>query len=196
MDDADLAEKMARASAGDEAAVRDLLRRFEPEVRMIVRARLPRRLRSQFDSTDFVQAVWEDVFAKDGPDLSRFTSARHFLGFLEAVARNKVFEEHRRRTRTKKYDLAREEPLYVRKGDRVVPREVPGNDPTPSQETQAVDRLDQILAGLDPEAKQMVLLRRRGLNYAEIGARLNRHESAVRRVIDGLRQRMEERQWR
>ena len=38
MDDADLAERLDRAKAGDEAALRDLLKRFEGEVRMVVRA--------------------------------------------------------------------------------------------------------------------------------------------------------------
>jgi RNA polymerase sigma-70 factor (ECF subfamily) len=195
MDDADLAERLATASKGDEAAIQDLLRHFEPEVRLMVRGKLPKALRSRFDSADFVQSIWGDVFTQEGPDLARFTSARHFLGFLAGVARNKVFEEHRRQTRTRKYDLAREEPLYVRRGNRVVPREVAGNDPTPSQETQAVDRLDQLLAGLSTEERQMVLLRRRGLTFAEIGARLGRHESAVRRVIEDIRQRMEARRW-
>jgi RNA polymerase sigma-70 factor (ECF subfamily) len=195
MDDGDLAERMAKAAGGDENAVRELLLHFEPEVRMVVRGKLPRSLRSQFDSTDFVQSVWESVFTKDGPELARFTNARHFLGFLAGVARNKVFEEHRRRTRTKKYNLSREEPLYVRRGNRVVPRDVPASDPSPSQETQAGDRLSQLLKGLTPEERQIVLLRRRNLTYAEIGEALNRHESAVRRVIDDIRRRMEDRDW-
>ena len=67
---------------------------------------------------DFVQAVWQSVLTKDGQDLGRFTNARHFRGFLAGVARNKVFEEYRRQTRTRKYNLKREEPLYVRRGDR------------------------------------------------------------------------------
>lgn len=195
MDDADLAQRMAQASEGDQAAVSDLLRHFEPEVRMVVRGRLPKTLRSQFDSTDFVQSVWESVFTRDGADLTGFTSVRHFLGFLSGVARNKVFEEHRRLTRTQKYALAREEPLYVRRGNRVVPREVAASDPSPSQEAQADDRLAQLLEGRTPEERQMVLLRQRGLTFAQIGERLNRHESAVRRVIEGIGRRMEARRW-
>lgn len=195
MDDADLAERMARASAGDETAVRELLCHFEPEVRMVVRGRLPRALRSKFDSTDFVQSVWESVFTRDRTDLARFTSARHFLGFLEGVARNKVYEEHRRRTRTRKYNLNREQPLYVRRGNREVPREVAANDPTPSQETQAGDRLEQLLEGLDPRGREMVELRRSGLTFVEIAARLDCSESAVRRLIEEIRRRMEDRLW-
>ena len=105
MDDEDLAGLIEQAKAGDEFALRDLLSRCEEDVRMVVRARLPRALRSQFDSMDFVQAVWQSVFTGPDRDLGRFENVRHLRGFLAGVAQNKVFEEHRRRTRTQKYDL-------------------------------------------------------------------------------------------
>jgi RNA polymerase sigma-70 factor (ECF subfamily) len=145
---------------------------------------------------DFVQAVWQSVLTKDGKDLGRFTNARHFRGFLAGVARNKVFEEHRRRTRTRKYSLIREEPLYVRRGDRELPREVPAPDPTPSQDAQAHDRFAQLVAGRSAQEAQVVELRRRGLTFDEIAAQTGLSERAVRRVIEAIRQRMEARKWR
>src|SRR4051812_23910899 len=151
MDDGDLAGLIARVKAGDEDAIRDLIHLFEEDVRTIVRVRLPQSLRSQFDSMDFVQAVWQSVLTRDLEDLGRFTNERHLRGFLAGVARNKVFEEHRRRTRTRKYSVQREEPLYVRRGGRELPREVAAPDPTPSQDAQARDRYAQIVAGRTPE---------------------------------------------
>ena len=195
MNDVDLADLIVRAKAGDEVAVEDLLHRFENEVRMVVRGRLPRALRSQFDSMDFVQAVWTSVLTKDGPDLSRFDSSRRLMGYLAGVARNKVIEEHRRRTQTHKYNLKREEPLYVRRGNREIPREVAASDPSPSQDAQAHDRLAQLLQGRSTQERQVVELRRRGLTFAEIAEKLGVHESAVRRIIDGIRQGLELRKW-
>ncbi len=194
MDDADLAERMARAKAGDEAAVFELIERFEDEVRMVVRGRLPRAMRSQFDSMDFVQAVWKSVFTGERPDPERFNNRQHFLAYLAGVARNKVFEEHRRRT-THKYDIARQEPLFVRRGDREFPRDVPATDPSPSQDAQARDRLDQILEGRTPQERQVVDLRRSGLTYDEIAEQLGLHESAVRRIVASIRQCLEARKW-
>jgi RNA polymerase sigma factor (sigma-70 family) len=196
MDDVDLAERMVRAKAGDELAIRELLVRFEDEVRMVIRGRLPRSLRSKFDSMDFVQSVWQDVFTSERLDPERFENAKHLLGYLAGVARNKVFEEHRRRTQTHKYNLRREEPLYVRRGNREVPREVAASDPSPSQDAQAKDRLAQLLEGRSPLERQVVELRRRGLTYADIGERLGMHESAVRRIVDSIRQALESRRWR
>ena len=62
MDEGDFADLM-RAAPGraTEAAAADLLGQFEADVRTMVRVRLPRILRSQFDSMDFVQAVWASV---------------------------------------------------------------------------------------------------------------------------------------
>ena len=72
MDDDDLAGLVARVKSGNEAAVRELLLRFEDEVRMMVRVRLPRSLRSQFDSMDFVQAVWKSFFSGFGREPDRW----------------------------------------------------------------------------------------------------------------------------
>ena len=82
------------------------------------------------------------------------------------------------------------------KGDRDVPREVTATDPSPSQDAQTDDRLAQILEGRTAEERQVVELRRDGLTYEEIAARLGVHESAVRRLITSIRDRLEARKWR
>jgi RNA polymerase sigma-70 factor (ECF subfamily) len=196
MDDDDLAGLIDRIKAGDEDAIRELVRQFEGDVRTIVRVRLPQSLRSQFDTMDFVQAVWQSVLTKEGQDLGQFTNSRHLRGYLAGVARNKVFEEHRRRTRTQKYNLRRQEPLYVRQGDRDLPREVAAPDPTPSQDAQAHDRFAQLLEGRSPEEATVVELRRRGLTFEEIAEQTGLSERSVRRIIEAIRQRMEARKWR
>ncbi len=192
MDDRDLDDLLQRAKAGDGAALRELLRLFEDEVRMVVRNRLPRALRSQYDSMDFVQAVWQSVYTGEGIDLDQFENPRHLFAYLAGMAKNKVYEEHRRRT-SQKYNIARQEPLFVRRGNREIPRDVPANDPSPSQDAQAGDRLAQLLQGRSPQECQVVDLRRLGLTYDEIADQLGIHESAVRRIVSSIRQRLEDR---
>lgn len=191
MDDADFAETLAHARSGDEQALKRLLHSFEGEVRQAVRDRLPRVLRSRFDSMDFVQAVWQSVFAGNRSPVESFDNARHFRAFLAGVARNKVLEEFRRNTKTRKFDLSREEPLYVRRGPRDAARELPSPDPSPSQEAQAGECWDRLLAGGSPRETQVVVLRRQGLTIAEIAERLQLPEWSIRRTIDGARKRLE-----
>ncbi|WP_435009103.1 RNA polymerase sigma factor [Tundrisphaera lichenicola] len=202
MDDVDFADLIGRARAGEGAAISAILSQFEPEVRTMVRVRLPRALRNQFDSMDFVQAIWTSVFTGKADECVEFADAHHFRGYLAGVARNKVFEEHRRLTRTKKYDLGREERLYVRKGEREVPREVAAPDPSASETFQARDRFGQLTEGRSADEVKIVELRRQGLTFEEIAKKLEIGERSVRRVIesirerDAIRARMENRQWR
>jgi len=190
-DDEDFTGLMARAKAGDPAAIRDFLSRFEPEVRMMVRARLPKKLRTQFDSLDFVQAVWQSFFVEPAPDAPNFDKVEHLRGFLAGVVRNKVFEQHRRLTKTEKYDVSREERLYVRRGDRDVPREVVSPDPSPSQEAQETDCMTQLTAGRSQREVDVISLRRLGLTFDEIAIRTGVNERTVRRIINSARSRME-----
>ncbi len=195
MDDIDFAGLIAQVKDGDEAAIGRLIDQYGSEVRMMVRRRLPARLRNQFDTVDFTQVVWSSVITDCRDRAEPFDDAKHLLGFLAGVVHNKIAQEYRRRTRTRKYDIGREQPLYVRRGSRDVLREVPADDPTPSEEVQAEDRLDQLVAGRSPVEVQIVELRRQGLTIDEVAARLNLHEKAVRRVLDALRSRMEARRW-
>jgi RNA polymerase sigma-70 factor (ECF subfamily) len=189
----DVARLLARAKTGDEEAIRDFLTRFEWEVRMMVRARLPKKLRTQFDSADFVQAVWQSFFSDLGCETPEFERAEHVRRFLAGVVRNKVYEQHRKLTRTDKYDVSREERLYIRRGGHDVPREVVSPDPSPSEAAQAEDRLAQLTEGRSAREVQVISLRRQGLTFDEIAALTGVHERTVRRIIELARARMESR---
>lgn len=191
MDDVEFSRLMKRARDGDDDAIGALLREFEDDVRLMVRVRLPRALRAQFDSMDFVQAVWKSVLADPDARETDFSGAGHFRGFLAGVARNKVNDEYRRRTRRRKYDLNREEPLYVRRGGRDLPRELAAADPTPSQQIQAIDCLERLVSGRSPREAEILELRRLDLTFEEVADRLGLSDRTVRRVIDEARLRLE-----
>ncbi len=190
MDHDELASLLVRVRAGDEAATCILLKSFEDDVRKAVRGRLPRSLRTQFDSMDFVQSVWQSFFSSCDQDPQAFQNARHLRKYLAGVARNKVLEVHRQRTRTKKYDMNREERLDAHRGDLDVQREVPAAGPSPSQDAQAGDRLALLIAGRSPEEVRIIELRRQGLTLKEVAERIGKDERSVRRVIDAIRVRM------
>jgi RNA polymerase sigma-70 factor (ECF subfamily) len=189
----EITDLMERAKAGDEAATREFLARFEHEVRNIVRGRLPRQLRTQFDSMDFVQAVWQSFFSRLRDQPRDFENVRHLRSFLAGVARNKIYAEHRRLTRTVKRELAREERLYLTRGEREFERPLISPEPTPSQTLQASDRLAQLITGCNPSEVQVITLRHQGLTFDEIAKRTRISERSVRRIIDEARSRMETR---
>jgi RNA polymerase sigma-70 factor (ECF subfamily) len=193
MDDPKFRNLVARARAGDEDAVGELLRAFEDDVRTMVRVRLPRLLRTQFDSLDFVQAVWKSVLAAWVEKESDFENPAHFRGFLAGVTRNKVLAEYRRRTRTRKYDLGREEPLRLHRGSGVEPQALLSSDPTPSEEAQVHDRMDWLTEGRPRETRVVELLQQ-GSTQEEISRQLGVSDRTVRRIIEGFRLRWSERE--
>ena len=189
--DDNFADLMRRAMAGDPVAIRDFVALFERELQIMVRNQLPRKLRTQYDSVDFVQAVWKSFFQDLRERPQGFDNAEHLRKFLSAVVRNKVNEQHRRLTRTGKYNVSREQSLYIRRGDRDVLRDVVSHEPSPSEEAQGRDRLKQLTAGRSPIEIEVLMLRRQGLTHDEIAARVGINERSVRRTIDAVRSQLE-----
>src|ERR1700760_1718831 len=129
----DIAGFLARIQAGDEAAARELLARYEAEVRLVVRRQLPRLLRSRFDSLDFLQSVWGSFFRRVRSGPAEFEDSRHLVAFLARAAKNKVIDEYRRAA-SRKQDTRRGDPLWTG-GAR--PKEVAPDIDTPSELAEA-----------------------------------------------------------
>src|ERR1700749_3793425 len=120
---------LRRLHDGDEDAARELLTRFEAEVRLVVRRQLPRLLRSRFDSLDFLQSVWGSFFRRMRTAPTEFEDSRHLVAFLARAAKNKVIDEYRR-SASRKHDMHREEPLW---GDGRRPTDLPDPIDSPSE---------------------------------------------------------------
>jgi RNA polymerase sigma-70 factor (ECF subfamily) len=185
--ESELSQFLRRIQAGDEGAARELLSRFEAEVRLVVRRQLPRLLRSRFDSLDFLQSVWGSFFRRMRSDPTEFEDSRHLVAFLARAAKNKVIDEYRRAA-SRKHDMHREEPLWV---DGRRPKDVPDPIDSPSEVAQAHEVLVR-LRELMPAGRRTILeLKAEGLSSKDIGERLGISERTVQRVLEDLRRRME-----
>ncbi|WP_337176861.1 sigma-70 family RNA polymerase sigma factor [Paludisphaera sp.] len=185
--DGQLADFLTRIQHGDQAAARELLQRYESEVRLVVRRQLPRLLRSRFDSLDFLQSVWGSFFRRMRDAPAEFEDSRHLVAFLARAAKNKVIDEYRRAASLKN-DMHREEPLW---GDGDRPREVAAPIDSPSEVAQAHEAYDRLHALLPRERRTMLELKAQGLSSKDIGERLGVSERTVQRVLEDLRRRVE-----
>jgi RNA polymerase sigma-70 factor (ECF subfamily) len=188
-EESDLPGFLARIQAGDEDAARELLARYEAEVRLVVRRQLPRLLRSRFDSLDFLQSVWGSFFrrVRSGHGPAEFEDSRHLVAFLARAAKNKVIDEYRRAA-SRKQDMHREEPLWT-EGNR--PKDLPAQIDSPSELAQAREVFGRLRDAL-PESKRCILeLKAEGLSSRDIGERLGISERTVQRVLEELRRRAE-----
>lgn len=175
----DLAELLQRIREGSDDAVRTFIERYGPYVLMIIRRRLDRRLRSKFDSLDFMQDVWASLFV-DPPMPDAFTEPKSLFKFLAKMARNKVIDALRQGA-AQRNDVKRERSLDGSVFAAVAATRA--TSPTPSAIAVANEQWDQLVTE-SPELDQQVLdLRRQGFKQADISRRLNLHPKTVRRVL-------------
>jgi RNA polymerase sigma factor (sigma-70 family) len=183
-EEGELRRLLARIHEGDEDAARELLRRYEAKVRLVVRRQLPRLLRARFDSQDFVQSIWGSFFRRIKASPTELEGTENLIGFLARAARNKVIDEYRRAS-SRKHDMRREESIWA--GNEL--RELAGASDTPDEVAEASEALDR-LRELVPASRRNVLnLKAEGLTTVEIAARLGLGERTVRRVLEDLRRR-------
>jgi RNA polymerase sigma-70 factor (ECF subfamily) len=178
---------LARIRAGDELAARELLTRYEAQVRLVVRRQLPRLLRSRFDSLDFLQSVWGSFFRRMSTGPEEFEDPRFLVTFLARVARNKVIDQYRRAA-SRKQDMRREEPLSLG-GSRS--REFVADQETPSEVAEANEAYDRLREWLPADRREILGLKLEGLSSREIAERLGLSERTVRRALEDLRRRAE-----
>ena len=187
----DLADLLEKARAGDEAAANQIVTRFEPELRTLIRARLPQKLRKVFDSGDALQEVWRSFLCpKRGAENAVVPASDQIRAYLMTMVKNRVSEEHRKFTQTRKYDLGLERPLIHTLGDKTTPVDLPSQDPTPSQICMADEALKGMLKG-QPSKEQFMLERRHlGWTHGEIADAIGQTERTVRRFFEKLQHRM------
>ncbi len=172
---------MGQLRLGSQDAGWELVATYGPHIQTVVRRGLDKRLRSKFDSLDFVQAVWASFFRSPGR-LDGIETPEQLIGLLAAFARNKMVDEFRRRY-TLKYDVTREVPIEVAVAD---PESVFTHDPTPSQVAIAREMWERSLESLSPLHQKIVNLRFEGATFDEIAVELQVSKRTAQRVIDRL----------
>lgn len=180
--DPEFAALIEQVRAGSQEAAWQLVERYGRDVQRFVRRSLHQRLRSKFDSLDFVQIVWGSFFR--APErLQGMARAEQLIAYLATLAKFKVLTEVRRRLQTEKYDVKRED---VSGASHTSPDENSGPLPTASAVAIAKERWDQLLADEPEQVKRIVELRLQGTTYNEIADNLHIHERTARKTIKRL----------
>ena len=177
---------MQRVRAGCPEAARQLLDRYGRYLVRVVRRKLHSKLRSKFDSGDFVQSVWASFFALDLGNY-QFDCPEALAGFLAILARNKVVEEVRHRLHTLKRDVSREHSLYGPFGREA--HEVPTREPRPSEIAVAQEQWDLLLEDQPEHCQRILDLLRQGHTPGEVAQELGLNIKTVRRLVCKLARR-------
>jgi RNA polymerase sigma-70 factor (ECF subfamily) len=152
---------LERVRNKDEEAVTELIRRYEPAVRTMVRAWLrpwELRLRKVFDSADICQSVLAWFFLKGAParyDLARPDDLRKL--FLVMV-RNRVFYKVRQHKKDQQTVS--------------MTRDTEGRELPPDEVLAGRELLEMISRSLGPEEAELAQRRLQGMTWGEIAAEL------------------------
>jgi RNA polymerase sigma factor (sigma-70 family) len=177
----EFAELMVRLESGSSDAAWELIDRYSSHVLRYVRRNMHYRLRSKFDSQDFVQMVWASFF-RDPNQIKGLANPGQLIGLLASMARNKVISEVRRRLHSQNRSVMRETNLDT--PDASV--ELFAKDPTPSSIAIARERWHQLVDHQPPHVKTIVERRLAGMTFQDIASELGLHERTVRRTIEKL----------
>jgi RNA polymerase sigma factor (sigma-70 family) len=168
--------------SGDSVAAEKVFLTFEPYLRMVVRKKLPARLRAKFDSMDVVQSVWADVLRGFREAGWRFVDEAHLRAFLVKLVRHRFIDQLRRHRTA----VARECPL-----DELAGTDEPASLlPSPIELAQADELRERMLVLCSPAHREIVELRMRGIPVSEIATRTGLHVGSVHRILQDLASRV------
>jgi len=137
-----------RCQGGDESALRELIERYSPGLRLFLAKICDRRS----SADDLLQETWVDVYQK----INRLENPAAFVAWLYRIARDKAFREMRRR------------PIPSQESDERCPDQIaePEEDFTPEEAEQV--RL--ALYELPIDQREMLILRFvESMSYQQIG---------------------------
>ncbi len=187
-EDVSFRDLIRRVRAGDTRAAADLVRLYEPTIRLVVRRRLTSPgLRRVFDSMDVCQSVLASFFVRTALGQYELDTPGQLLKLLAVMARNKV-HNHAAHQRAARRDYRR-----LRDGG---PDEQEFVDPHSGPGQVAADRelLDEFRRRLSAEEQRLADQRALGRSWleiaAEVGGSPDRLRMRLNRAIERVSQEL------
>jgi RNA polymerase sigma-70 factor (ECF subfamily) len=175
---------LARARQGDEAALLEIARRYEPEVRLVARLRLGPALRPYLDSLDLVQSVHRSLMLGIRQQKYDIVRAEQLVALALTMVRRKAARAWRRARRQQRETGA--------PGDRLAGllAELSSPAPDPSQTAAYRDTIDAVCRELTPSEKQLLEMHLEGYATVEIAAELSQNADVLRVKLSRLRAKL------
>ena len=177
---------LARARAGDPAALGRLLDQHRLYLAVLARGQLDRVLRAKVDASDVVQ----ETFLEAHRDFAQFRgqTAGELVAWLRQILTRNLANQARHYRDTRRRDVRREQELGAIPGGSA---EGPGDGPaapvsTPSQAAgrrEAIDLLADALVRLPDDYRQVIVLRNlEELSFADVAGRMGKTVDSVKKL--------------
>jgi RNA polymerase sigma-70 factor (ECF subfamily) len=181
----DFADFLRRIRAGDHAAARELVQRYEPLIRREVRMRIgDDRLNRAFDSADVSQSVFASFFNRAAGGEYELDQPEQLVRLLVSMARNRLVSRVRRERRLVR-DVRRltAEPSAL--------DQVADAQPSPSELLSRKEELEFLKSTLTDQEHEIFELRCAGLSWDDVAQRLGGTAQARRMQLSRGLDRLE-----
>lgn len=163
---------------GDPAAIEQVFVGYLPYLRLVARRQMPRQLQAKFDSLDVVQSVWASLLRGFAEGRWQFATTAQLRAFLVTVTRRRLHD------RLRHFEGAQGNEQLLAQGE--LDRYPATSQPRPSEQAQAADLWQKLLALCPPAHHEVLQLKRQGMSLLEVAARTGLHEGSVRRILRKL----------
>jgi RNA polymerase sigma-70 factor (ECF subfamily) len=170
--------------AGHSDAGNELLKNYEPYLRLLARVQMESRFTAKFDAADLAQQTMIAA-VRDFPNF-RGNSDAEFAAWLRQILAHVLAHEIRRYHGTQKRDLSREVSLdqTVSESAQRLADMLPATATSPTQAVVRHERQVHLARALDQlpaDYREVIVLRHlEGLSHEQIAARLGRNPGAIR----------------
>ena len=181
---------VARWREGNQQAAAELFHRYADQLIALARRRLGRDLRQRLDPEDVVQSVYRSFFAEARAGRFQLERGGDLWRLLVTITLHKLQNQgkHARRASAPLNGNSRS---AVKTACCRTPTCWPKSHRRRKRAALA-DELEHAMRGLEPLHRRMFELRLQGHNFEEIAAATARCERTVRRVLNRVKQQLEE----
>ena len=168
---------LRRVRAGDEDAAAEIVRRYEPALRRLVRMRLTDpRLTRLLDSMDVCQSVMANFFVRMAAGQFELETPEQLVKLLSVMARNRLLDHVAKQTADRR-DLRRRT-----EGEDALD-DVVAVQPTPSQVATAKELLERVRGSMTDEERYLADQRALGRDWADIAGEIGGSPEALRKRL-------------
>jgi RNA polymerase sigma factor (sigma-70 family) len=183
----EFADLMARAGRGDEDALAELSRQYEPKVRVVARVLLGPALRPYLDSVDLVQSVHKSLMLGLRRNQYDISDPDKLVALTLTMLRRKAARHWRRLQRQQRLSGAAAADSSTL-ADVLTSLSSSGSDP--ARDAEFRDQVRHVCRHLDETERRILELRSQDYTTAEVAEQVGISPVALRVRMTRLRQRL------
>lgn len=175
--------------AGDQQIFQEFWNEYSPQLHKIAEKHLADKLRRRIGPEDVVQSACRTFFRRIQGGMLELSDSESLWRLLCAITLTKVREQARFHLRRKRgLDQEIQAASATDSSSEGFPFTAPG--PSPAALAEFADQLQNLLASLDEEERQIVDLKLQEFTHEEVAQKLGLSERTVRRIFKRLQAKL------